>query len=116
MQECCGLWPQSTVTASGGSIPYVFREMVTKVMRIFLASPSAHSESVCQKTGTDFIPKSEIKNNSRPKVNNLRPISCGGSRSAIITAKNRLVISLSDPSICRSVLNVGLHPTIINLH
>ena len=35
----------------------------------------AHTESVCQKTGTDCIPKSEVKNNSRPKMNNLRPIS-----------------------------------------
>ena len=70
------------MTVSGGEIPYIFREMVTKVMRIFLASPSSHSESVCQKTGTDFIPNSEIKNNSRPKVNNLRPISCGGAAVA----------------------------------
>ena len=31
-QECCGLWPQQTVAASGGKIPYVFKEMVTKTL------------------------------------------------------------------------------------
>ena len=32
IQECCGLRPQQTVAASGGKIPYVFREMVTKIV------------------------------------------------------------------------------------
>ena len=65
------------MAAFGGKIPYVFREMVTKVMRIYSQSPPTQTESVCQKSGTNFITKSEIKNNSRPKVNNLRPTSLG---------------------------------------
>ena len=32
-QECCGLWKKKlTVADSGGNIPYVFQEMVTKVI------------------------------------------------------------------------------------
>ena len=34
-QECCGLWPQRTVAASGGKIPYVIKEMVTKISTMY---------------------------------------------------------------------------------
>ena len=40
-QECCGLWPQQTVAASVGKIPYVFKEMVTKSIMPISCSPSA---------------------------------------------------------------------------
>ena len=34
-QECCGLWPQGNVAASGGKIPYVIKEMVTKISTMY---------------------------------------------------------------------------------
>ena len=40
-QECCGLWSQRTVAASGGKIPYVIKEMVTKISTMYRGfSPS----------------------------------------------------------------------------
>ena len=42
-QKYCGLRPQQTVAVSGGKIPYVFREVVTKLMK----HKSATAETDC---------------------------------------------------------------------
>ena len=41
-QECSGLWPQQTVAAFGGKIPYVLKGIVTKHVRNF-AAEGGHS-------------------------------------------------------------------------
>ena len=106
------------MAASGVKIPYVFREMVTKVMRIFLASPLAHSESVCQKTGTDFISKSEIKKMCGLKAAHRfytqiqRAAAAAQHRidSEIPTLRPRYTILYT-----RAVIRIGLRPTITRM-
>ena len=47
IQKCCALWPQQTVAASGGKIPYVFQEMVTQHFPVKVPiGPSSGSASL----------------------------------------------------------------------